>query len=395
MPTPLDGIRVLDLTRLLPGPFCTLLLADMGADVIKVEDTDAGDYLRFTPPLSPSGMSIHFHTLNRNKRSIAINLKRKEGRELLLELATWADVLVEQFRPGVMERLGLDYETIREVNPSIIYCSITGYGQDGPYRDVAGHDINYLGYAGVLDSTGAAGGPPVISGVQIADIGGGGMFGALSILAAYIYKMKTGEGQHVDVSMMDGSISWLSVNTGELFMTGEGPERGTQVLQGAFPCYNVYEAGDGYMAVGALENKFWQRLCEILGKPGYGPEQFNIEKFDEMFAWLKEKFKEKTRAEWMEVFAEEDACVSPVLSVSEMASDPQVLHRKMVVEVEEEKLGRTKTLGIPVKFSETPGEIRSSAPALGEHTAEVLEMLGCSIEDIEQLKADGVVCSSR
>ena len=392
MPMPLEGMRVLDLTRLLPGPFCTLLLADMGADVIKVEDTDAGDYLRFTPPLSSSGMSIHFHTLNRNKRSIAIDLKRREGRELLLELATWADVLIEQFRPGVMERLELGYETIKEVNPSIIYCSLTGYGQDGPYRDVAGHDINYLGYAGVLDSTGAAEGPPVICGVQIADLGAGGMFSAISILTAYIYMMKTGEGQHLDVSMMDGSISWLTVNTGELFMTGKGPERGTQVLQGAFPCYNVYEAGDGYMAVGALENKFWLRLCEILGRPEYGPEQFNTEKTGEMFAWLKGKFKEKTRAEWMEVFAGEDACVSPVLSVTEMASDPQVLHRKMVVEVEDEKIGRTKTLGIPVKFGATPGEMRRPAPGLGEHATEVLEMLGCSAEDIERLRADGVIC---
>ena len=392
MPMPLEGMRVLDLTRLLPGPFCTLLLADMGADVIKVEDTDAGDYLRFTPPLSSSGMSIHFHTLNRNKRSIAIDLKRREGRELLLELATWADVLIEQFRPGVMERLELGYETIKEVNPSIIYCSLTGYGQDGPYRDVAGHDINYLGYAGVLDSTGAAEGPPVICGVQIADLGAGGMFSAISILTAYIYMMKTGEGQHLDVSMMDGSISWLTVNTGELFMTGKGPERGTQVLQGAFPCYNVYEAGDGYMAVGALENKFWQRLCEILGRPEYGPEQFNTEKNGEMFAWLEGKFKEKTRAEWMEVFAGEDACVSPVLSVTEMASDPQVLHRKMVVEVEDEKIGRAKTLGIPVKFGATPGEMRRPAPGLGEHATEVLEMLGCSAEDIERLRADGVIC---
>jgi len=391
MPMPLEGMRVLDLTRLLPGPFCTLLLADMGADVIKVEDPEVGDYLRFTPPLSSSGMGIHFHTLNRNKRSTAIDLKRKEGREFLLELATWADVLVEQFRPGVMERLGLGYETIREVNPSIIYCSITGYGQDGPYRDVAGHDINYLGYAGVLDSTGKTEGPPVMCGVQIADLGGGGMFGALSILTAYIYMMNTGEGQHVDVSMMDGSASWLTVNTGELFMTGEGPGRGTQVLHGAFPCYNVYEAADGYMAVGALENKFWQRLCEILGRPEYGPEQFNTKKTDEIFTWLKDKFKEKIRAEWMEVFADEDACVSPVLSITEMASDPQVLHREMVVEVEDEKLGRTKTLGIPVKFGATPGEIRRSAPRLGEHTTEVLEMLGCPVEEIERLRAEGVI----
>src|SRR5450830_1007068 len=257
MPMPLEGMRVLDLTRLLPGPFCTLLLADMGADVIKVEDLEVGDYLRFTPPLSSSGMGIHFHTLNRNKRSTAIDLKRKEGREFLLELATWADVLVEQFRPGVMERLGLGYETIREVNPSIIYCSITGYGQDGPYRDIAGHDINYLGYAGVLGATGAADGPPVICGVQIADLGGGGMFGALSILMAYTHAMRTGQGQHVDVSMMDGSLSWLSVNTGDVLVGGESPPRQSQLLWGATPCYHVYEAADGFMAVGAIEDKFW------------------------------------------------------------------------------------------------------------------------------------------
>ena len=295
-----------------------------------------------------------------------------------MELAGWADVLIEQFRPGVMERLGLDYDTVKEVHPSIVYCSLTGYGQDGPYRDVAGHDINYLGYAGVLGLTGAAGGPPVISGVQIADLGAGGMFAALSILAGYIHMKSTGEGQHIDVSMLDGSISWLTINTGELFTGGLGPERGTQVLQGATPCYNVYEAKDGYMAVGALEGKFWARLCELLGRPEYADMQFSIEKFDEIFAWLKETFATRTRAEWMDVFGREDACVSPVLSLSEMAADPQVVHREMIIEVDDEKLGRSRTIGIPVKFSRTPGRIRRSAPSLGEHTAEVLSMLGCA-----------------
>jgi crotonobetainyl-CoA:carnitine CoA-transferase CaiB-like acyl-CoA transferase len=392
MTLPLEGMKVIDLTRLLPGPYGTLLLADMGADVIRVEDPKVGDYLRHIPPVTASGMGIHFHIVNRNKRSVALDLKQKDGRELLLELAGWADVLVEQFRPGVMDTLGLGYETICEVNPSILYCSVSGYGQDGPYRSVAGHDINYLGYAGVLGLTGSADGPPVICGVQIADLAGGGMLSALSILMAYIHMQKTGEGQHLDVSMTDGSISWLAVNTGELFTTGTPPARGTQILQGAMPFYNVYEAADGYMAVGALEGKFWKRLCEIMGRPEYADMGVSFDKLDEIFEFLREKFKQKTRAEWMEVFADEDACVSPVLDMAETARDPQVLHRRMVLEVEDEKLGLMRTLGIPFKFSLTPGEIRRSAPVLGEHTDEVLEMLGCSTDDIRKLREGGIVC---
>lgn len=387
MAMPLEGMKVIDLTRLLPGPYGTTLLADMGADVIRVEDPKVGDTLRFLPPITASGMGIHFHIVNRNKRSIALDLKQREGRELLLELATWADVMVEQFRPGVMDQLGLGYETISEVNPSIVYCSITGYGQDGPYRSMVGHDINYLGYAGVLGITGSPDGPPVVCGVQIADLAGGGMFSALSILMAYIHVQKTGRGQHLDVSMTDGSVSWLSVNTGELFMGGNAPERGSNLLNGAMPFYNVYEAADGYMAVGALEGKFWKRVCEVMGRPEYAETQFG--EIDEIFEFLREKFRQKTRAEWMEIFAEEDACVSPVLDMAETAQDPQVLHRKMVLEVEDEKIGAMRTLGIPFKFSLTPGEIRRSAPALGEHTDEVLQMLGCSPDDIEKLRQSG------
>lgn len=231
----------------------------------------------------------------------------------------------------------------------------------------------------------------MICGAQIADLGAGGMFAALSILTAYTHMKKTGEGQHLDVSMLDGGVSWLTINTGELLTGGPPPERGSQLLWGGTPCYNVYEASDGYMAVGAIEAKFWKRLCELLGRPEYADEQFTVEKFDEMFAWLRETFSKKTRAEWMEVFAGEDACVSPVLDLGEMAEDPQVLHREMVLEVDDEKLGRMKTLGIPVKFSSTPGEIRRSAPALGEHTDEVLEMLGCPREDIERLRTAGTI----
>lgn len=390
MALPLQEMKLLDLTRLLPGPYCTMLLADMGADVIKVEDIEGGDYLRWNPPISKSGMSVHFHTLNRNKRSIALNLKKEEGRELLMELAGWADVLVEQFRPGVMERLGIGYDNLMEVNPSLVYCSITGYGQNGPYRNKAGHDINYLGYAGVLGSGGRPGEIPGIAPVQIADLAGGGMFAAISILSAYVFANSSGHGQHVDVSMMDGSISWLSVNTGDLLTGGPGPQRGSQLLWGATPCYGVYEAKDGYMAVGAIEGKFWKRLCELLDRPDYADQQFNVEMFDEMFGWLGETLKLKTRDEWMELFEGEDCCVSPVLSQYEMSSNEQVLAREMIADVDDEKLGRSHTIGVPVKFSLTPGSIRSSAPTHGEHTEEVLGMLGCSTEEIAYLKEQGV-----
>jgi crotonobetainyl-CoA:carnitine CoA-transferase CaiB-like acyl-CoA transferase len=391
MTLPLEGMRVLDLTRLLPGPYGTMLLADMGADVLKVEDIGGGDYLRANHPIASSGMSVHFHVLNRNKRSIALDLKQKEGRELLMELAGgWANVLVEQFRPGVMDRLGVGYDTVKEANPGMVYCSITGYGQDGPYRDVAGHDMNYLGYSGVLGTTGPAGGPPMLCGVQIADLAGGGMFGALSILMAYTHAVRTGEGQHVDVSMMDGSLSWLTVNTGEVLTGGPAPARGSQLLWGATPCYNIYEAADGYMAVGAIEGKFWKRTCELLGRPDYADQQFSFDKFDEIFAWLRETFKEKTRDEWMEVFGCEDTCVSPVLDLDEVSANPQVEHREMMPLVDDEKLGQMRTIGIPFKFSETPGKFRRSAPLLGEHTDEVLKTLGCSVDEIAELKARGV-----
>lgn len=391
MSMPLEGMRVLDLTRLLPGPFGTMLLADMGADVIKLEDIAGGDYVRTMPPFSASGMSVMHHVINRNKRSVAIDLKKKDGRELLLELAGWADVLVEQFRPGVMDKLGLGYDVVREVNPSIIYCSITGYGQDGPYRDYAGHDANYLGYGGILNYIGAADGPPVLCGVQIADLAGGGMFSAMSILMAYIHRMKTGEGQWLDVSMTDGVISWLVASAGDALLTGRAPERGRHVLWGATPFYNIYECADGYMAVGAIEGKFWKRTCELLGRPEYGDLQFSFDRYDEIFEWFRGRFMEKTRAEWMEVFAGQDACVGPILDMAEMTRDPQVLHRGMVTEVDDEKAGRMKTLGIPFKFSLTPGRFRRSAPSLGEHTGEVLEMLGCEAGELERLRSAGVV----
>ncbi|MDD5448446.1 MAG: CoA transferase [Actinomycetota bacterium] len=390
MALPLEQLKILDLTRLLPGPYCTMLLADMGADVVKVEDPESGDILRYDGPPTSSGMGIHFHVLNRNKRSVALGLKSEEGREVLMRLARWADVLVEQFRPGVMERLGISYEEVAKENPSIIYCSITGYGDSGPYSQLPGHDVNYISYAGVLGLTGRSDGPPVIPAVQVADIGGG-MLAAFSILAAYIYRGESDKGQKIDVSMTDAAISMLSMNTGEYLVTGKPPVRQEQKLHGALPCYDVYEAADGFLAVGALEPKFWMRLCEVLGKPEFVSLQYEEKSFPEIHQWLSQTFKAKTRSEWMEIFGDEEVCVSPVLSLKETDENPHVRHRNMMPEVSDEKLGRMKTLGIPAKFSLTPGEIRHSAPQLGENTDEILLMLGYSSDEIDELERDGVV----
>src|SRR3954454_19308716 len=274
----LAGVRVLDLTRLLPGGFCTGLLADFGADVLKVEDTGLGDYVRWAPPryegAEPSAASALFLSLNRNKRSIRVNLKTDAGREVLLRLVREADVLVEGFRPGVMDRLGVGYERLREENPGLVYCAITGYGQDGPYRDRSGHDMNYLGLVGVLGLTGDRGGPPVQSAGQIADLGGGALMAAVGILAALRGRDRSGEGQLVDVSMADGSLSWLAMVAAKYLADGVVPERGGLPLAGSLVCYRPYACADGYVTLGALEPKIWQAWCRGVGREDLIERQF-------------------------------------------------------------------------------------------------------------------------
>ena len=392
MALPLTETKVIDLTRLLPGPFCTLLLADMGAEVIKVEEPKRGDYVRWMPPLMENGESVSHFLLNRNKKSVAIDLKTREGKEMLMEMAQWTDVLVESFRPGVMGRLGLSYETLEEVNPGIVYCSITGYGQTGPYRDWVGHDINYIGYAGLLYGTGHSDGPPVVPGAQIADCAGGGLMGALSILAALIERGRSGRGQHLDVSMTDGCVALNVANTGELFTRGVAPRRGELPLWGEQPYYSVYETLDGqYMAVGAIEGKFWARLCELLGLPELAERQFDFQDYPRIKEELREKFKEKTRDDWARIFEGEEACVSPVKSLDEVMKDPQVEARDMVTKMDGPDGKPTKTLGMPIKFSRTPSEIRSPAPSLGEHTDEILGRFGCSEEELAGLREKGII----
>ena len=346
----LTGIRILDLTRLLPGAFCTMLLADLGADVIKVEEPGAGDYMRWTPPLV-DGQSVLFNALNRNKRSITLNLKTDAGRDALLRLVDGAHVLVEGNRPGVMARLGLGWDVLHARNPKLVMCSITGYGQDGPFANRAGHDINYTATAGVLGLNGAAGGPPVPLSVQVGDIGGGAEQAAIAILGALVGVERGGEGRWLDISMTDGAASWLSLAFAQS-AGGEDVRRGAQRLSGRYACYRVYECkGGGYYSVGALEPKFWAALCSALGRPELVEKQY-VEGDEQALVHreLEAIFATRTRDEWEPVLAPLDACCEPVLELDEVLAHPQIAARR------KPPVGR--------------------APALGEHNAEILAEIG-------------------
>jgi crotonobetainyl-CoA:carnitine CoA-transferase CaiB-like acyl-CoA transferase len=409
---PLQGIRVLDLSRLLPGGFCSLLLADFGADVLKVEDTGMGDYIRWAPPYyegaEDSAKSALFLSLNRNKRSIRIDLKSEAGREVLLRLVRDHDVVLESFRPGVLDRLGVGYERMREVNPGIVYCAITGYGQDGPKRDAAGHDMNYLGLVGLLGLTGARDGEPVQAAGQIADIGGGALMAAFGILAALRERdgvparpgagsgsPGSGEGQIVDVSMADGALSWLAMVAGRYFAERVVPQRGGIELAGSLICYRPYECADGWVALGALEPKFWQAWCRGVEREDLIEKQFEGPG-SEAHAQVREIFKARTREEWVAFAAQHDCCLEPVLDLDEALDSELVRAREMVVEIEQPGVdGGVRQLGVPVKLTRTPGaHDQRPGPALGEHTAEVLGEAGYSAQETEELLQAGAVAGT-
>jgi crotonobetainyl-CoA:carnitine CoA-transferase CaiB-like acyl-CoA transferase len=394
---PLSDVKVLDVTRLLPGGFCTLLLADLGADVIKVEDTGQGDYVRWTPPYygtdeqTPLGTrSAIYLSLNRNKRSIRLDLKHEQGRQALIKLAETADVLVESFRPGVLDKLGVGYEVLRQVNPALVYCPITGYGQDGPNRDRAGHDQNYLGLNGVLGLTGEAGGPPIQSGAQIADLGGGALMGAVGILAALQEVRRSGEGQMVDISMTDGSLAWLVMEAGRYFGSGEVPKRGEVMLSGGIICYRPYEVADGWVTCGALEPKFWSAFCRGVAREDLIEHQF-AKPGSDPHRQVAEIFKSKTRDQWRAFNDEHDAMIEPILDLDEALKSELVREREMVISYEQPEFGEIKQLGFPIKLSRTPASVERPAPALGEHTAEVLTDAGYSSEEVRALEESGAV----
>ena len=390
----LDGVKVLDLTRLLPGGFCSLLLADFGADVLKVEDTGMGDYVRWAPPFhegaEESANSALFLALNRNKRSIRINLKEERGREVLLRLVKEYDVVLESFRPGVLDRLGVGYERLREENPRVIYCAITGYGQDGPYRDRSGHDMNYLGLIGLLGLTGEKDGPPIQSAGQIADLGGGALMAAFGVLAALHERERSGEGQLVDVSMADGALSWLAMVAARYFADGEVPRRGELDLAGRFVCYRPYACKDGWVTLGALEPKFFKAWCEGVGREDLIERQFESPG-SEAHAEIERIFLERTREEWSEFASQYDCCLEPVLDLDEALDSELVRAREMVVELDQPGTAGVKQLGVPVKLSRTPGAAASPGPALGQHTHEVLVAAGYSDAEIAELEEAGAV----
>lgn len=395
MNMPLQGIRVLDLSTLFPGPMCTMMLGDFGAEVIKIEQPQGGDLFRVAKPAFKDGegkeISGVYLLVNRNKKSVTLNLKSEEGKKIFYQLAQSADVVVEGSRPGVAKKLGIDYETLRALNPRIVYCSISGYGQDGPYALQSGHDLNYLAYAGVLGLT-ARHGMPTLPGVQIADVGGGAQMAVTGILLALMARQHSGRGQFVDISMMDGAVSWLPIAAASLFVTGESPQAGKTKLTGRNACYEVYETKDGgYISIGAIEPHLWANLCKYLGKEEFIAWQNQDDKQGVMFEALREIFRQKDRDEWNAILQKVDVCVAPVKNLAEVFQDEQVLHRKMVFEMEHPRLGKIKQLGFPVKLSATPAKAELPPPELGGDTEEILGALGFSGDAIKALRQQGIV----
>jgi alpha-methylacyl-CoA racemase len=393
---PLSDVRVLDLTRLLPGGFCSLLLADFGADVVKVEDTGMGDYVRWAPPYygdeahQPLGTrSALYLALNRGKRSIRLDLKSESGRDAFLRLARGYDVVLESFRPGVLDKLGCGYEALSEANPGIVYCAITGYGQTGSHTGRAGHDMNYLGLTGLLGLTGEPDGRPIQAAGQIADLGGGALMAAFGVMAALRERERSGRGQVVDVSMTDGALSWLAMVAAQYLCDGEVPQRGRGMLNGGAACYLPYECADGgWVTCGALEPKFWQAFCEGVGRPDLIEHQF-APPGSEGREKVAEVFRSRTRDQWRAFNDSHDAMIEPVLDLDEALVSELVREREMVVELDQPEVGPVRLLGVPIKLLRTEGDPTRPAPALGEHTAEVLSEAGFSEDDVGSLLESG------
>ena len=399
----LEGVRILDLSRLIPGTFCTMLLGDLGAEVVKIEAPGVSEFMGSSGPLGEekSRKIAAYYAPNRNKKSVVINLKSQAGQEIFYGLSQRADVIVEGFRPGVAERLGIGYETIEKLKRKIIYCSLSGYGQDGPYRAFPGHDINYIAMAGILGLIGHDEGPPVIPLNLVADFAGAALYAALGIAVALVARNRTGRGQYVDVAYMDGAVSLMTWFTCGYFFDGSVLRRGQSWLHGAYPYYGVYETKDGkHITIGCLEPHFWENLCRFLGKEEYISYHFEPEhtfqkpedeKWDEIRSFLRQVFLTRTRDEWFDLLIRNDVPAGKVHTPDEVFTDPQVLHRQMVIEVEDPILGKVKQVGVAPKLSSTPGKVRSLSPLPGEHTNEILRELGYEWEEIQDLREEGAI----
>ncbi len=383
MPSSLSGLKVLDLTMNLPGPYMTWILALLGADVIKVENPSGGDYSRAL--MGDGNSSPFFEAVNRNKRSVALNLKHPQGKRIFLNLLKSYDVLIDGFRPGTMEKLGLGYDDTSKVNPRLIHVSISGYGQTGPNRLKAGHDINYLALSGILSMTGSRNGDLALPGVQVADLAGGSLMALTGLLAAIIQREKTGKGQFVDVSMYDGLLSLATMVFAGVEAGLEPPEPSGMTLNGRYPCYGLYKTSDGrYMSLGALEFKFWKNFCEAVGRQDLIGAQFGDQ---EVIAQLDVLFRSKTQEQWTKFMAGADACCEPVLNLYEAVDSPLALARSMVNSDPEGK----RSLGFPLKLSANLLPPDNPAPNLGEHTREVLKGIGMTDDELRSLAHDGVI----
>jgi crotonobetainyl-CoA:carnitine CoA-transferase CaiB-like acyl-CoA transferase len=389
---PLEGMQVLDLSQKLPGGLCTQILADLGANVIKIENPQGGDGFRNAPPLLGANSS-YFYILNRNKKSMTLNIKTPEGRDIFLSMAAHADVIIESARPGAMKKMGLAYEALQSLNSKMIYCSLTGFGQTGPYCERPAHDINILAISGILDLLGEKGRPPIVPAIMISGAGGGGINAAMGIMAALLRRERTGKGQYLDVSILDGLSPFLALMMSEYLASQEAPVRGESRLGGGHACYNIYETRDGkYLALGCLEKKFWDELCRCLNRKDLlGDLMAPLPRQTEIIQELKAIFLQKNREEWMIILGQYNICFSPVNSLPEALEDPQVQHRVLWFQASHPADGKIPQQGFPVKFSQDQPALRIPPPLLGEHTGEILKNLGYDESTIESLRTMGVV----
>ncbi len=395
MVRPLEGIKVLDLSRALAGPYCTMMLADMGAEVIKIEMPERGDDSRAWGPPFIKGESAYFISVNRNKKSMTLNLKKEKSIEIVHRLIKQSDVLIENFRPGTMEKLSLSYNEVKEINPKIIYCSISGFGQDGPYRLLPGMDQVLQGMGGLMSITGEPDGPPVKVGVAVADIAGG-MFAAYGIVVALFNRETGGKGQMIDLSLLDCQVAWLTYRAGSFFASGEIPKP----LGSGHPVivpYQAFKAKDVYVNVAAGNDQLWQKFCKALGLENLMNEQqfatnaMRVKNREEIIDIIGDVICNKKADEWLKILTEAGVPCGPIYNMDKIFSDPQVLHREMVKELEHPTAGKVKVTGIPIKLSNTPGEILTAPPTLGQHTKEILTELGYNNEDIDKMSQEKII----
>lgn len=390
----LEGIKALDLSRLAPGPYCSMLLADFGADVLLVEAVPGVSAKLGTSGLRRSESAERaaaYNALGRGKRSIALNLKDEAARDVFYQLVKGADVVLEGFRPGVVSRLGVDHETLAKINPRIISCSLSGFGQTGPYSNLVGHDINYISIGGALGVTGRPGTAPAIPVNVIADFAGGGLYAAFAICLAIIAREKTGRGQYVDIGMSDGVLSLMTMAFTQFFASGTVVRRGEHLLNGGVPWYNAYQCKDDrWFSLGSIEPHFYEALCRVLGLEEYLTRQYDESCYPEMRAKYEAILKTKTADEWMAIMSQHDICAAPVLEMDRVVSDPHNLARQMIVEVDS-PVGKVKQIGVGAKLSNTPGRVRGTSPLIGQHTDEVLRELGYDDAKIAALRERGAV----